>query len=214
MDFIINAFATLFVTLDPVGLAPMFLAVTAGLPVATRRKVAIQGTITAALVLLLFYVTGQTLLNILGISVPAFRVSGGILLFIISIEMVFGKRQERKTESAEKAVESIDAHHGSINEMAIFPIGIPLLAGPAAISAVILLSGQSPNILTYTGLGIIIILILSMCLLTCLAAEIVERFIGDSAQLIITRLLGLLLAAMSVQFVIDGLLKLIPSLTH
>ncbi|MTI45779.1 multiple antibiotic resistance protein [Roseibium hamelinense] len=208
-DFFINAFATLFVTIDPVGLAPMFLAVSAGMSTQDRRRVAIRATVTGALILLVFYVSGQTVLNILGISVSAFRVAGGILLFIIAIEMVFGKRQERKTETAEKAVESVESHHGTINEIAIFPLAIPLIAGPAAISAIILLSSQAPDTVAYAGLGGVILVILGLCLLAFLAAERIERMLGETAQLVITRLLGVLLAALSVQFVADGVLAFV-----
>ncbi|POF29460.1 MarC family protein [Roseibium marinum] len=206
LDYFINAFATLFVTIDPVGLAPMFLAVTAGMNRADRRRVAIRAILTAAGILLVFYASGQTVLNVLGISVTAFRVSGGILLFLIAIEMIFGKRQERKAETAEKAVESSSAHHGTINELAIFPLAIPLISGPAAISAIILLSGEAPDTLAYAGLGGVIAIILASCLGAFLLADKIERLLGDTAQLVITRLLGVLLAALSVQFVADGVL--------
>jgi len=209
LDYFINAFATLFVTIDPVGLAPMFLAVTAGMSQADRRRVAIRAILTAAGILLVFYASGQTVLNVLGISVTAFRVSGGILLFLIAIEMIFGKRQERKVETAEKAVESSEAHHGTINELAIFPLAIPLISGPAAISAIILLSGEAPDTLTYAGLGGVIAVILLSCLGAFLLADRIERLLGDTAQLVITRLLGVLLAALSVQFVADGVLAFI-----
>ncbi|ASP32795.1 MarC family protein [Labrenzia sp. VG12] len=208
LDYYINAFATLFVTIDPVGLAPMFLAVTAGMSKSDRRKVAIRATITAAGILLVFYASGQTVLNVLGISVSAFRVAGGILLFMIALEMIFGKRQERKTETAEKAVES-EAHHGTVNELAIFPLAIPLISGPAAISAIILLSGEAPDTLTYAGLGAVIAIILLSCMGAFLLADKIERLLGDTAQLVITRLLGVLLAALSVQFVADGVLAFV-----
>lgn len=204
IDFYINAFATLFVTIDPVGLAPMFLAVTAGFNRSDRKRIAIRATVTAAGILGLFYVTGQTVLDVLGISVSAFRVAGGILLFLIAIEMIFGKRQERKSETAEKAVEGSDDHHRTVNELAIFPLAIPLISGPAAISAIILLSSQAPDTLTYAGLGGVILVILLSCLGAFLLADRIERAMGDTAQLVITRLLGVLLAALSVQFVADG----------
>lgn len=209
IDFYINAFATLFVTIDPVGLAPMFLAITAGMSRADRRKVAIRAVITAAGILGLFYATGQTVLNVLGISVSAFRVAGGILLFLIAIEMIFGKRQERKSETAEKVVGSSDGHHGTVNELAIFPLAIPLISGPAAISAIILLSSQAPDTLAYAGLGGVIAVILLSCLGAFLLADRIERAFGDTAQLVVTRLLGVLLAALSVQFVADGVLAFI-----
>lgn len=208
LDYFINAFAMLFVTIDPVGLAPMFLAVTAGMSAADRRRVAVRATLTAAGILLVFYVSGQTVLNVLGISVSAFRVAGGILLFLIAIEMIFGKRQERKAETAEKAVES-QGHHGSVNEIAIFPLAIPLISGPATISAIILLSSQAPDTMTYVGLGGVIAVILLSCMGAFLLADKMERLLGDTAQLVITRLLGVLLAALSVQFVADGVLALV-----
>lgn len=203
-DYFINAFATLFVTIDPVGLAPMFLGVTAGLSAADRKRVAYRATITAAIILLIFFVAGQSVLTVLGISVSAFRVAGGILLFLIAIEMVFGKRQQRKAETAEKAVE----HHppADFHEVAVFPLAIPLIAGPAAISAIILLSGQAPDTLTYIGLAGVIVVILASCLFAFLLADRIERLMGDTAQLVITRLLGVLLAALSVQFIADGIL--------
>jgi len=200
-DYFINAIATLFVTIDPVGLAPMFLGVTAGMDPRDRRRVAIRAVTTAALIILVFYVAGQSVLNVLGISISAFRVAGGVLLFLIAIEMVFGKRQKRKAATAEKAME----HHPSdINEIAIFPLAIPLIAGPAAISAIILLSSQAPDNMAYAGLGLVIAFVLASCLVAFLAADKIERLMGDSAQLVITRLLGVLLAALSVQFIADG----------
>lgn len=208
IDFFINAFATLFVTIDPVGLAPMFLAVTAGMSPSDRRKVAIRATLTAAGILLIFYAAGQSVLTVLGISVSAFRVAGGLLLFLIAIEMVFGKRQERKAETAEKAVES-QGHHGTVNEVAIFPLAIPLISGPATISAIILLSSQAPDTVTYAGLGGVIAVILISCLGAFLLADKLERLLGETAQLVITRLLGVLLAALSVQFVADGVLTFV-----
>jgi len=208
-EYFINAFATLFVTIDPVGLAPMFLALTAGMSASDRRKIAVRATFTGAVILLVFYATGQTVLNVLGISVSAFRIAGGILLFVIALEMVFGKRQERKSETAEKAAESVEAHHGTIYELAIFPLAIPLIAGPAAISAIILLSSQAPDTVAYAGLGGVIVVILASCLGAFLLADQIERRLGDTAQLVITRLLGVLLAALSVQFVADGAITLL-----
>lgn len=208
LDYFINAFAMLFVTIDPVGLAPMFLAVTAGMSASDRRKVAVRATATAAGILLIFYASGQTVLNVLGISVSAFRVAGGILLFLIAIEMVFGKRQERKAETAEKAVEA-QGHHGTVSEVAIFPLAIPLISGPATISAIILLSSQAPDTIAYAGLGGVIAVILLSCLGAFLLADRLERLLGETAQLVITRLLGVLLAALSVQFVADGVLVLL-----
>lgn len=210
-DFVIYAFATLFVTIDPVGLAPMFLAVTSGYSKHDRQKIAIRATITAFVILLVFFVSGNAILQLLGISVSAFRVAGGVLLFLIAVEMIFGKRQKRKSETAEKAVEEQDPTE--MQEIAIFPLAIPLIAGPAAISAIILLSGQAPDTLAYVALGFVILTILAACALTFLLADQIERLLGDTAQMVITRLLGVLLSAMSVQFIADGVFALMKSHT-
>lgn len=207
IDFIINAFATLFVTIDPVGLAPMFLAVTAGLSPVDRRRVAVRATLTAAAILMIFFIAGQAILTVLGISVSAFRVAGGVLLFLVSVEMVFGKRSERKSEAAEKAVG--DPAASDFHEIAIFPLAIPLIAGPAAISAIILLSSQAPDTVAYVGLGGVILVILAACMVSFLLADRIERLLGDTAQLVITRLLGVLLAALSIQFIADGVLAFV-----
>lgn len=208
-DYYINAFATLFVTIDPVGLAPMFLALTAGMSQSDRKRVAVRATLTGGIILGVFYLTGPTFLDVLGISVSAFRIAGGILLFLIAVEMVFGKRQARKTETAEKMAETAEEQHRSIQELAVFPLAIPLIAGPAAISAIILLSGEAPDTITYAGLGLVIFTVVISCLGSFLLADKIERRLGDTAQLIITRLLGVILAALSVQFVADGVLALL-----
>ncbi len=199
-DYLINAFATLFVTVDPVGLAPMFLAITAGATARDRRRIALRATLIGGCVLFVFLVAGKSVLDVLGISVPAFQIAGGLLLFLIAIEMVFEKRQKRKSESAGKAV----VHHEDLQAIAVFPLGIPLISGPAAISAVILLSSQAPDPLAYAGLAGVIIVIVASCLLAFLLADRIERLMGDTASMVVTRLLGVLLAALSVQFVADG----------
>ncbi|MFN4169129.1 MAG: MarC family protein [Pannonibacter phragmitetus] len=203
IEFILNAFATLFVTIDPVGLAPMFLALTSGVSAADRRRVAVRATLTAGAILFVFFFSGQTVLNLLGISVPAFRVAGGLLLFAIAFEMVFDHRNKRKSETAEKAV----VHsRQDLHALAVFPLSIPLIAGPAAISAVILLSSQAPDTATYAGVGGVILSILACCMGAFLLADKIERLMGDTVQMVVTRLLGVLLAALSIQFIADGVI--------
>ncbi|MBA5776813.1 MarC family protein [Stappia sp. F7233] len=200
-DYLLNAFATLFVTIDPVGLAPMFLAVTAGATPRQRRKIAVQATLIGGGILLLFLVAGKSVLKTLGISVPAFQIAGGLLLLMIAVEMVFEKRQKRKTETAEKAMAG---HHDDLHGVAVFPLGIPLISGPAAISAVILLSSEARDAISYTGLIAVIAIIVGSCLVAFLLASRIERLLGETASMVITRLLGVLLAALSVQFIADG----------
>ncbi|WP_208985376.1 MULTISPECIES: MarC family protein [unclassified Stappia] len=210
-DYLINAFATLFVTIDPVGLAPMFLAVTAGATAATRRRIALRATLIGGAILFLFLVAGRGVLGVLGISVPAFQIAGGLLLLIIAIEMVFDKRNRRKSETAEKAVSQHAAHQEELHDVAVFPLGIPLIAGPAAISAVILLSSQAVDTVSYLGLALVILVIIGSCFVAFLLADRIERMMGDTAAMVVTRLLGVLLAALSIQFIADGIRAMIAA---
>ncbi|MCC4245666.1 MarC family protein [Stappia indica] len=214
-DYLINAFATLFVTIDPVGLAPMFLAVTAGATAATRRRIAVRATLIGGAILFLFLVAGRGVLGVLGISVPAFQIAGGLLLLIIAVEMVFEKRNRRKSETAEKAVSQHAAQHAAhqeeLHDVAVFPLAIPLIAGPAAISAVILLSSQAADTVSYLGLALVILVIIGACFVSFLLADRIERMMGETAAVVVTRLLGVLLAALSIQFIADGIRAMIAA---
>lgn len=206
-DYLVNAFATLFVTIDPVGLAPLFLAVTAGASQAARRRIALRATLIGGAILFLFLVAGKKVLGVLGISVPAFQIAGGLLLLMIAVEMVFEKRTRRKSETAEKAV----AHHDDLQDVAVFPLAIPLIAGPAAISAVILLSSQAPDTASMLGLAGVIAVLVGLCFIAFHLADRIERLLGDTAAMVVTRLLGVLLAALSVQFIADGIRAIIAA---
>jgi len=203
-DYLLNAFATLFVTIDPIGLAPMFLALTVGQTNKARRATAVKATTTALIILLAFAFAGGMLLKLLGISVSAFRIAGGLLLFWIAFEMVFERRHQRKSQTAEKAAAEPEPH-----DVSIFPLAIPLIGGPGAISAVILLSAHAPDRLAYAGLIGIIIGILVSCLAVFLIADRIDKYLGGTARLVLTRLLGVILAALAVQFVADGVTSLV-----
>ncbi|WP_028481006.1 MarC family protein [Pseudovibrio exalbescens] len=205
LDYLTNAFAMLFVTIDPIGLAPMFLAVTAGATTAQRRSIAIKTIIISTATLLVFFAAGQSVLSVMGISQPAFKVAGGLLLFIIAVEMVFEHRTKRKAESAEKAIE--DDH--DLSHVAVFPLSIPLIAGPASISALILLTPQAPGIYGLVGLLGVMIAVLIITFIVFILADKIEAYMGATVQVILTRLFGVLLAALSVQFVADGIFNLI-----
>ena len=199
MRDLISAFVTLFVTIDPPGLAPIFLGITAGMTRGERAQIAMRASLTAFGVLLLFAVAGTAILEIFGITLSAFRIAGGLLLFHIAFEMIFEKRQERHEKSAERAV---TADH--IRNIAIFPLAIPLVAGPGAISATILLAGTFPTPLERLLLILIVAINLAAAWLVFLAAERLDRLLGATGRIVLTRLLGLFLAALAVQFVIDG----------
>ena len=206
-DIILNAFVTLFVTIDPPGLAPIFLALTAGMNRTERYSVALRGVIIAFGVLVAFALFGIVVLDTMGITIHAFRVAGGLLLFYIAFEMVFEKRQERHEKSSRTAITK-----DHIANIAAFPLAIPLIAGPGAISATILLATDlghdwQPMLLL---LGVIV-LVLLLVLVAFVAAEFIDKYLGTTGRTILTRLLGVLLAALAVQFVADGALALFGS---
>jgi multiple antibiotic resistance protein len=196
---LISAFVTLLVVIDPVGMGPIFLGVTRGLDEATRRKVALEATLIAFCVLAASALIGDWLLARLGISLAAFRIAGGLLLFAIAFEMVFQHRSERKSQQAGPA--------GAVT--ATFPLAIPLMAGPGAITAMVLLAGR----LGYSAMGLAaLILIMGVMMLTSylvfLSAARLERLLGPQGEALLGRLLGVLLAALAVQYVADGIKSL------
>lgn len=205
LDYLLNALVTLFVTIDPIGLAPIFVGVTRGMTAAQRRQTAIRATVTAAIILYAFTLVGEGLLGFLGISLAAFRIAGGLMLFWIGFEMVFERRDQRKLASAAKAIEEERVHEpADIHHLAIFPLAIPLIAGPGAISATILIAASAPNAMGVVGLLVIIGLLIASCLAVFLLAGPLDRMLGHTGRLVLTRLLGVLLAALAVQFVADG----------
>ncbi len=199
-DNIFNAFVTILVTIDPPGLAPIFLAVTRGLNRDERRQVSVRASVIGFLVMALFAVAGASILSVFGITLPAFRVAGGFLLFFIAFEMVFEKRQDRKEKISDVAIT-----RDHIHDIAAFPLAIPLIAGPGAISATVLLSGSYQGIAARTTLVGIIFLCLAITYLVFVLSEHIDRFLGQTGRSILTRLLGVILAALAVQFVADGI---------
>ncbi len=205
-DSILNAFVTLIVIVDPPGLAPLFLALTTGMNAVERRQVAVRASVIAFGLLALFAVTGAVILHVLGITLPAFRVAGGLLLFYIAFEMVFERRQERHEKSAERAITK-----DMIRNIAVFPLAIPLMAGPGAISATILLSGEFAEPAARAMLAAIILVVCALTWLVFLVSEPVDRLLGETGRTILTRLLGVILAALAVQFVADGVRALMAA---
>jgi multiple antibiotic resistance protein len=199
VDYAISALVTLFVVVDPIGLAPAFLAVTSGLPPRAKRQVALRASVIAAAILAGTALIGDWLLTTLGIGIPAFRIAGGLLLFSIASEMVFGVRTERQSRAAEQAVEE------HVRNIAAFPLAIPLMAGPGAITATVLLSGQSGG--RPAAVAVLLGVIVAVCLVSgvvFLVASRIERFLGVTGNILLSRLLGVILAALAVQFVVDG----------
>jgi multiple antibiotic resistance protein len=203
-DAILNAFITLFVTVDPIGNAPLFLGLTAGMVAADRRAVAFRGVLIAFFILTLFAITGTKILDAMGITIGAFRMAGGLLLFYTAFEMIYAKRQERKEETSQSAIKD------KIANIAVFPLAIPLISGPGTISATILLSSEMSVVggtQAWTGTLVLIGVIGALMILTgavLFAAEVFDKYLGNTGRMVLTRLLGVLLAALSVQYVADG----------
>jgi len=205
-DSLFNAFVTLLVTIDPPGLAPLFLAVTRGMNREQRSQVSIRASVIGFAVLALFAVAGAAILSAFGITLPAFRIAGGMLLFFIAFEMVFERRQDRKERISDVAITRDHIHN-----IAAFPLAIPLIAGPGAISATVLLSGTFAGWSAQLALVGIILVCLVLTWLVFVLAERIDRFLGHTGRSILTRLLGVILAALAVQFVADGIRALMAA---
>jgi len=200
LDYFVSALVTLLVVVDPIGLVPTFLGVTEGLSARHRRQVAMRAALIAGGVLIGAALIGDRLLYHLGITLPAFRIAGGLLLFAIASEMVLGVRIAREAKTAEQALEE------HVRNVAAFPLAIPLMAGPGAITATVLLAGQaSARIVPLASLLAIIVLVSAACFVAFVFAVRIERLLGVTGNVVLSRLLGVILAALAVQYVIDGI---------
>jgi len=198
-ETMISAFTTLLVTVDPPGLAPLFLGLTQGMTRAQRQQVAVRGSVMGFAILTVFALFGASILGALGISMGAFRIAGGLMLFAIAFEMIFEKRNERKEKTTGDAITKDHIHN-----LAVFPLAIPLIAGPGAISATVLISGAVEGWIGKLQLIAVIAVVLGLVFVSLYLAERLNRFLGVTGRALLTRLLGVLLAALSVQFVVDG----------
>jgi multiple antibiotic resistance protein len=200
IELFLSAFATLFVVIDPPGCAPIFAGLTSGSDAAHRRASAIRAVFVAAIILIVFALFGRMLLNGLGISLYSFRIAGGIMLFLIALDMVFEKRTERREDRAEKAKGGEPPP-----DIAVFPMAMPMIAGPGSIASVMLLMSHANDyrerLVVFAALAVILVL----TLVALLAAGPLMRIVGAKIEAVISRLLGVLLAALATQFVIDGI---------
>ena len=199
-DYLVSALVTLLVVVDPIGLAPTFIAITEGLSRSHRHQVAARAALIAGIVLIGTVLAGNWLLDSLKISLSAFRIAGGLLLFSIASEMVFGVRTRRQGEAAEQAVEE------RVRNIAAFPLAIPLMAGPGAITATVLLAGRTGGDVLLIGvLMAVVVAVSATCLVVFFAADRISRLLGLTGNVVLSRLLGVVLAALAVQYVVDGI---------
>ncbi len=205
IDYLTSALATLLVVADPIFLSALFLGLTNNLAVKEQREVALRGSIIALCILVAAGLGGAKLLQLLGISLSAFRIAGGLLLLSAAAEMVFDCRSQRLQATADTAI-TVD----HVKNIAAFPLAIPLMAGPGAITAMILLAGRADGRTEYLmGLFGVAALVMLACYLSFLAAERISKTMGITGRAVITRLLGIILAALAVQFIIDGIIVLV-----
>ncbi|MCF2514792.1 MarC family protein [Sphingomonas sp. G124] len=207
IELFTTAFVTLAVIIDPPGCAPIFASLTSGTTLAHRRKMAIRSSAVAWGILVFFALLGEPLLRTLGVSLSAFRVAGGIMLFIIALEMVFEKRTERREERAKEIEGTPEA-----DDISVFPMAIPMIAGPGSIASIMLLSARANG--TFEGLIVLgaMTAVIVLTFLALLLAGPLMKLIGAKLEAMITRILGVILAALAAQFVIDGLERSLPGL--
>ena len=198
--FVTQSFVTLFVVLDQIGMAPIFAAITRGETAEHRHHMAIRGAFVAGIILVLFAIGGESFLDMLGIGMSAFRIAGGILLFLVALDMLFAHDSPLRRTSQTEEEEAERRRNVSV-----FPLAFPLIAGPGAMTSVVLLMGHANGSPLRQGLVLgVLVVVLGTLLGVLLLTARMMRFLGVTGVNVVTRVLGLVLAALAVQFVIDG----------
>lgn len=203
LDELVTAFVTLFVIIDPIGITPLFVALTQGMTPERQRSIGKRALLVGFALLALFGLVGQRLLEAIGIGMPAFAISGGLLLFVTAFDMLFERRSDRR----ERTAQSEGAHSdGDSNDPSVFPLATPLIAGPGALATMILLVSQHPgDPLALLGIHLAMALVLLLTWGLFRASRVIERVLGRTGIIVATRLFGILLAALAVQFILNGL---------
>ena len=207
IELFTTAFITLAVIIDPPGCAPIFASLTSGADEAHRRRMAIRSAAVAWSILMFFALVGEPLLRTLGISLSAFRIAGGIMLFMIALDMVFERRTERREERAREIEGTPEAE-----DVSVFPMAIPMIAGPGSIASIMLLTARAEGLVAGVVVLTAMTLVILLTLLALLTAGPLMRLIGAKLEAMITRILGVILAALAAQFVLDGLERSLPGL--
>jgi multiple antibiotic resistance protein len=199
LELFISAFITFFVVIDPPGCAPIYASLTSDASAKLRRDMAIRAIIISAIILAIFALFGNNLLGGLGITLDAFRIAGGIMLFIIALEMVFEKRTQRREDRAQEV-----ADDDAVEDVSVFPMAMPMIAGPGSIASIMLLFSKHDDLESHLVIGGALTAVLLLTLLALLAAGPLIKLVGHRVEAVVTRLLGVILAALAAQFIIDG----------
>lgn len=200
LDPYLTAFVTLLVVIDPPGVVPIFAGLTARTDIAERQRMAVNGTLIATGILVAFALAGELLLRVLGIGLPAFRISGGILLFLLAVEMVMARHSGLRGTTSDEVVEGSRSA-----DITVFPLAIPLIAGPGAMTSIVLLMGRAPELQGKIAILAILAVVMALMLICLLMAGPVMRALGLTGVNVVSRVAGIILAALAVQFVIDGI---------
>ncbi len=200
-ELVFNAFVTLLVVVDPLGLAPLFVALTRGTTESYKREAAIRGTVLGAAILFLFALVGQGLLGALGIGFPAFRIAGGALLFLLSLDVIFARPSGARAATVREQEETLAETQEDIS---VFPLAIPLIAGPGSLTTVLLYTAGGDVLSTVAVLGVLLVVLLLTLASLLLASRVMSVF-GETGANVFSRVLGVLLAALAVQFLLDGI---------
>ena len=202
VDVFIHSLVTFFTTIDPIALVPLFISVTEGQDIDQRRRIAYTACLAATVVLVVFAVSGDFILRALGIGIPALRIAGGVLLFLLAIDMVFARSSGIRSTTPREAAEA-----NARDDVAVFPLAVPLIAGPATITAVVLLTSEVRHSFVLQGVVSTALLLILVCTFFVLVlASRVMGFLGVTGVNVVGRVLGIILAALAVQFILDGLI--------
>ena len=203
-----SALVTFLVIIDPPGCAPIFASLTRGASAAPRRAMAIRSSVIAWAILMFFALLGRPMLHALGISLASFRIAGGIMLFFIALDMVFERRTERREKRAEEIQKTPE-----VEDISVFPMAIPMIAGPGSIASAMLWVSRAETPLETAIVLAAITVVMLLTIITLLAAGPLMRLIGEKIEAMITRILGVILAALATQFIVDGLKQSFPLLS-
>jgi len=200
MDLLLNSFVVLFIVVDPIGVAALFSMLSREVPRADQRRMAVKASVLAGAILVVFFLLGDRLLLRLGIGLPAFRIAGGVLLFLLAIDMVFARQSGLRSATMR---EQIEAEHRP--DISVFPLAFPLIAGPGALTSVLLMAASAHPLAIHLGMLVVLMGVSVLTLVSLLLAPQIMGLLGETGTNVISRLFGLVLAALAVQFVIDGL---------
>ncbi|MEQ1817075.1 MAG: MarC family protein [Terricaulis sp.] len=205
LSLLLASFVTFFVAIDPVAMAPMFTTMTSRMTPEWRRKMAFKSIAIATGILLAFAFGGAWLLEQIHVSIDAFRIAGGLLLFLIAVDMLFEKRSERREERAEQVAAHQAQHPEAQDDISVFPLAIPLISGPGAIASIMLFFAENEDLVSRGFILLGVGANLALCLIAFLMSGSLSKIMGETVASMLTRIFGILLAALAAQFVVDGI---------